>query len=239
MKTKSIFRVFYLILLLVLAIAGCDSVISVEGNGNIVKVERDISSVDQLKVSGGFSVVLSQSENESLWVEADENLIDLIDTRIISGVLDISSKESISGSRDIVIYLTVKDLSEIDISGAVEISSEQELNFDEISISGSGASTVNLTLMADTLTADMSGANDINLDGRAENFIARLSGASDLSAFDFEVNHLNIKVTGAGDARVTARETLRVSISGAGSVTYQGDPQIEQEINGAGSLRKK
>ena len=228
MKTSSIASMFFLLILLAVAVSACDTVFSVEGNGNIVKVQRDINSVDQLKVSGGFSVVLSQSESESLWVEADENLMDFIVTRVNSGVLEISSKESIKGSRDIVIYLTVKDLSEIDLSGAVDIKSEQELNFDEISISGSGASTLNLTLVTETITTDLSGANDVTLNGRAKNFIARLSGASDLNAFSFQVNNLNIKVTGAGDARVSVSETLRVSISGAGSVTYQGNPQIEQ-----------
>lgn len=239
MKTSSIASMFFLLILLAVAVSACDTVFSVEGNGNIVKVQRDINSVDQLKVSGGFSVVLSQSESESLWVEADENLMDFIVTRVNSGVLEISSKESIKGSSDIVIYLTVKDLSEIDLSGAVDIKSEQELNFDEISISGSGASTLNLTLVTETITTDLSGANDVTLNGRAKNFIARLSGASDLNAFSFQVNNLNIKVTGAGDARVSVSETLRVSISGAGSVTYQGNPQIEQEINGAGSLKKR
>lgn len=210
----------------------------VEGNGQISKETRNISSFDQIEVSGGFTVILTQGLTENVEIEADENLFDLITTEVRGGVLDISSKENIKGSRDVKIYVEVKDLTRVQLSGAVDLRSGNDLTFDRLAINGSGASSLDLTLQVTSLEAELSGANDITLVGKAKDFYAKLSGASDLKSFDFEVNNAEIKVTGAGDARVSASETLKVNISGAGSVTYKGDPRIEQNISGAGSLKK-
>lgn len=238
---KKIANVFYssLLLVVLVSVSSCQYGPGVEGNGQITSDTRNVKSFDQMEVSGGFTVILSQGETEVIKVEADENLIDLIVTEVRGGVLEIRSKENIRGSGDIKVYVTAQNLTRIHLSGAVDLSSENELNFERLNIKGSGASTLNLNLLTTSLDAELSGANNVTLNGKASSFNARLSGASDLKAFGFEADEVEIKVTGAGDARVSASKTLKVNISGAGSVTYQGDPAIEQSISGAGNLRKR
>ncbi|MBE0639594.1 MAG: DUF2807 domain-containing protein [Bacteroidales bacterium] len=220
-------------------ISSCQYGVGVEGNGQITSETRTVKSFDQMEVSGGFSVILTQGPTEGVVVEADENLMDLISTEVMGGVLEIKSRENIRGSRDIKIFVSMVNLSRIKLSGAVDLSSENQLNLEHLSVRGSGASTLTLNLNVNSLDAELSGANNVTLAGQATSFTAKLTGASDLKAFEFDVNNLEIKVTGAGDARVSAIESLKVNISGAGSVTYQGDPSIEQTISGAGSLSKK
>ena len=43
-------------------------------------------------------------------------------------------------------------------------------------------------------------------------------------------------ITGSGDARVWASQTLSVDIDGSGDVHYRGKPSIRKAINGSGDL---
>jgi len=238
MTTRTIALNFLLLAAAIFTFISCVFEPGVEGNGNITIETRELKSFDQIEVSGGFTVILSQGTAARLEVEADENLIDLISTNVKGGVLSVRSKESIRGSRNIKILIEVQDLTKISLSGAVDLSTTAEFTTAHLKIDGSGASTLNMVLNVGSLEAELSGANNVTLNGKAESFYAKLTGASDLKAFGFEVNEMEIKVSGAGDARVSVRDKLKVNISGAGSVTYRGDPTIEQSISGAGSLRK-
>jgi hypothetical protein len=67
-----------------------------------------------------------------------------------------------------------------------------------------------------------------------------MTGASDLRAESLQTKSAQLSVTGAGDARIAVRDTLKVSITGAGKVEYIGNPpHIEREITGAGSIRPR
>jgi len=238
MTTRTIALNFLLLAAALFTFSSCMFEPGVEGNGNITIETRELKAFDQIEVSGGFTVILSQGTATLIEVEADENLIDLISTNVKGGVLTIKSKESIRGSKDIKIFVEARDLTKISLSGAVELTTSDGFTTKHLKIDGSGASTLNMMLNVESLDAELSGANNVTLNGKAKSFYAKLTGASDLKAFGFEVNELEIKVSGAGDARVSVRDKLKVNISGAGSVAYRGDPTIEQSISGAGSLRK-
>lgn len=238
MKNRTIGLYFWLVAAAFVTFNSCIFEPGLEGNGTIVTETRELKSFDQIEVSGGFTVILSQGTGALLEVEADENLLDLISTTVKGGVLTIKSKESIRGSRDIKIFVEAQNLTKISLSGAVELSTTEEFAAKHIILDGSGASTLNMILNVERLEAELSGANNVTLNGKAQSFYAKLTGASDLKAFGFDVSEMEIRVTGAGDARVSVRDKLKVNISGAGSVSYKGNPSIEQNISGAGSLRR-
>ena len=85
---------------------------------------------------------------------------------------------------------------------------------------------------------EMSGASETTLRGKAENFDIELSGASDLQAEKLKTKHTSVDISGAGNAKVFAKKTLKVEVSGAGSVKYKGNPKITKDISGAGSVTK-
>jgi len=71
----------------------------VDGNGNVITVDRDISTdFDQIKVSQGLDLYITQSNDVALSIEADENLHDLIMTDVENNILRIYSTENIRRS---------------------------------------------------------------------------------------------------------------------------------------------
>ena len=86
----------------------------VRGNGNVTTQERIINeSFTTVKATEGLDVYLTQSDNESITVEADENLHELILTEIKDGVLKIHAKENIGKASSKKIMVSFTDIVSI------------------------------------------------------------------------------------------------------------------------------
>ncbi|MDF1671905.1 MAG: DUF2807 domain-containing protein [Vicingaceae bacterium] len=227
-----------ILFLIVLAFSFYSCVNSIDGDGNVTTEERSTDSFNKIDISGHFEVFINQGNTEKLEIEADYNLIELIETETKSNTLYIKSKKPIGNAESLKLYITVKNITDIDISGAVELNSKGTLDGENLEINISGAADINLGVDVISLTMDMSGASETTLRGKAENFDIELSGASDLQAEKLKTKHTSVDISGAGSAKVFAKKTLKVEVSGAGSVKYKGNPKITKVISGAGSVTK-
>jgi len=243
MKNYKINRIagYTLILAMLLSLqSGCSYAFNgVKGDGNVVKEERTVGSFSAIDVGGAFHVFLTQGNEEKLVVEADENLLDIITTEVRGNTLKISTDKDIRNYDVLNVYITFKELEDLDISGACKLSAENKLSFDNLELECSGASDVELKFSANNLDIDFSGASNIDLYGSADKVELEVSGASDLDAYDFEMNYLDINISGASHAKVFVNEELSADVSGAASLKYKGSPVItNHDVSGAGSMKK-
>jgi hypothetical protein len=211
----------------------------IKGNGNVVKQERQISSFSSLEVGGAFRVYLSQGDKESLTVEADENLLDVIKTTVLGNTLKITTSENVQDSEALNIYLTIVKLKEMEISGACKLTCETKLSLDDLDLECSGASDVQLKLAANDLEFDFSGASQVDMFGIANEVTLDLSGAADLDALELEAEKYSADISGAANAKIFVKSELSADVSGAASLKYKGEPKLLQtDVSGAGSLKK-
>jgi len=122
---------------------------SITGNGNVVKQTRDISNFNSLKVGSGIDVFLTQGDNRTLEVEADENLQDWIKTEVNGNELHIFTEKSIRFAKTKKVYVTCKTLERIEISSAGDVPGVTPFTEDKLDI-------------------DMSSAGDMKFEGEAE-----------------------------------------------------------------------
>jgi len=211
----------------------------VKGDGNVVKQERSVSPFNSIEVGGAFKVFLTQGDKESLVVEADENLLDIIETEVHGNTLEIKTTKDIRDSKVMNIYVTFSDLKSLDISGACNLKSENKLKLGDLEMECSGASDIMLKLTAGHMSLECSGASQMELYGMAESMDIDVSGASHFDASDFEVKVCNADVSGASHGKVFVTGELSADVSGAGSLKYKGDAVLkDHDVSGAGSLKK-
>ncbi len=225
--------------LITLVSAGCNLMEGIDGNGKVVKETRNVGSFDKIEIGGAFKVFLSQGSIESLVVEADENLMKIIETDVRGGKLIVETKENIHDSKKLNLYITVKDLTSLDVSGAVELTTEGKLELKNLEFEGSGASEIKMNFTAERVDGNFSGASEIEFEGSAGFCRLDMSGASELDAEAFVVKEFDLQLSGAGDADINVTEKLKANVSGAANVSYIGDPQVDSEISGAGSVKKR
>jgi hypothetical protein len=141
--------------------------------------------------------------------------------------------------KDITVFITVKSLNSLENSGVADIKSENKLICENLTLVSQGVGNINLDVAAKEIKTSVSGAGNITLKGSTQLLDVDLSGAGNLKASDLEANKVVAKVSGAGDAKVNAIQSLTADVSGAGSIIYKGNP-IDRNVNisGVGSVRE-
>ncbi|MBK9214531.1 MAG: DUF2807 domain-containing protein [Chloracidobacterium sp.] len=191
-----------------------------QGSGRIASETREISGFHGVDVGGVFQVEITAQRDYSVEIEADDNLLPLITTKVRNGILTISTERKLSSENPMRIRISAPDIDSLDASGAAKVS-VIGLQNERISVDSSGASKVRLAGETAKLTTDVSGATQIDAQELlAANAEIEASGAS----------HVDVSVTGE----------LRTDISGASKITYSGTPSsLVTKRSGASSISQR
>ncbi len=242
MKTNRLYII--IVLILSLALGGCNTTNPIQGSGNIVTEERDVSSIDRVTFSGFGELNIQQGDKESLTVSTDDNIMSYIQTDVSQGILAIGfdnegQQRGFNPSDGIKFDLVVKDLARLDISGDGDINIG-ELRAEKLLVNHGGIGDLEITfLTADELIVRHSGAGNMVISGLVKGQEVTHSGVGSYHAVDLRSQTTNIKISDAGSADVWAVDSLDVEISGLGEVTYYGSPRVIQNISGVGKLISK
>lgn len=233
----------FILLILIITVTSCVSGQfrpKVTGNGKVVTTERNAGHFDVLKVSSGIDVYLTQGNEESISLEADENLHDYIKTEISGNTLRIYSDANIRKARAKIVHVTMKDIKKITASSAGDVYGKSPIKTEELSLSTSSAGDIQLEIEVKNVSCDISSAGDITLKGTANNLEANLSSAGDLKAYELTVKTADVSTSSAGDAKITVTEKLIANTSSAGDIYFKGDPPVvDGHTSSAGGIHRK
>lgn len=205
----------------------------VRGNGNVQTVERILNGTyDEIEVSRGLDVYLTQGDSESISVQADENLHDIIKTQIEGNVLKIYVDENISFSEAQKIMVSFKTVSRISASSGSEVYSKNTINLESIRLVTDSGSDMTLNINAHSIDCSSSSGSDLRLSGTATNLIAEASSGSDIKAGDLKVETSRVKASSGADITVNTTKELHASTSSGGDIKYRGNPEKIEKDNG-------
>lgn len=213
---------------------------SVYGEGPVVTENRNIEGFSGIRVSSGIDVFVRQGSSESVKVEADENLLEVIETELRDDMLHVFSEVNIRRAKSKKVFITIRELEKIKITSAGDVIGEGRFKCDELQISITSAGDLDLEVEADEIDISLSSSGDAKLVGRTGFLRASLSSAGDLNAFGLEAAKCRITASSAGNARVWVTKELDASASSAGDIYYRGEPE-ERDISSssAGGVHKR
>jgi len=236
---------YLLTMLVVLALAtlACsidfNSTKTVQGEGDLVEESRQVEGFNKIEINGMGEIIVELGTEESLTVEAEENLVQYLETYVrgSSLVIEIEDGITIVPTKSLTFYVTVVSLEGLAISGAGNVQLP-ELEADRFSIDLSGAGNIEIdSLNADSFDVSMSGVGNLNVfDGKVSSQDVMISGAGKYSARNLESDDAAITISGLGSATLRAENYLNVTISGGGDVSYYGNPDVDSDISGLGDL---
>jgi hypothetical protein len=238
-NTVKIMLIIAVISVLAIFAASCKWTIGlVRGSGDIKTEERDVSGFHKVYLEGIGNLIITQGDEESLVIEADDNIIPLIKTDVFGHRLTIGFKRGYNfiPISKIKYHLTVIDLDEISLSGAGDIDCD-DFNTDQLEFDISGVGDIDFNINAKRVETTSSGAGDITLSGKVDSQEIDISGVGKYDAEELESRECSISLSGAGSVTVNTSEELDISISGVGNVYYAGDPHITQDISGLGRVK--
>jgi hypothetical protein len=245
-------------LAILLGATSCLGIICVNGNGILASEDRPETGFSGIDNSTSANVKYTLSDNYSIVVEADENLMSYFKTSVSSGVLEISTSgtQCIRPDRTPVIYITGPELSEVYLSGSGDIFADT-LSGNEIKIYDSGSGNIisnyaqaseieiknsgsgNITIydiISTEASFKISGSGDISAEGSTETLNLTSTGSGNLNAEDLESGLFNTLISGSGNVYVHVIDELIASLTGSGNLYYTGNPDIHLNTIGSGRI---
>lgn len=189
-----------------------------QGSSETTSESRDVSGFEEVELKAIGDLYIQQGDSESLTVEAEEDVLPKIRTKVKNNRLIIAPKRntSINTTEPINYELTLKDLTGLEVSGSGDVQAE-DISTDELAV------TIN-------------GTGDVEISGKADSQNVEISGSGDYTAEDLESKQAKVDVGGTGSAIVNVSDELDARVSGTGSVEYIGDPTVNQNVSGTGEV---
>lgn len=211
------------------------------GSGNIITEKRQTGNFVGISVGGAFEVEVKNGPETIVEVEADDNVINFIETKVSGNILKIRTKEGTSfNNAHFKVFVTAPEISSLKVSGAANVKGNGQLSCPgKMSLDVSGAGNIKTIVDAPEIEAELSGAGNIDLSGRTRNYKAKVSGSGDLKSGNLQSENTEVDVSGAGTARVHASISLQANASGAGNIYYKGGASVQQIKSGAGNIKSE
>lgn len=210
------------------------------GSGHVASESRDVGAFTGVALALDGVVEISNAARDSVAVEADDNILPLIETVVENGTLQIRFKDKFRSIRaaNIRIVVTARAIDALVVSGSGDIRAET-LKSAALTARIAGSGDIRIArLDSPSLVASISGSGDLTVGGSIDSLAASIAGSGNLKTGKLEVKRASVKIAGSGYAKVWARETLAVSIAGSGDVDYYGDAAVTQSVAGRGTIKR-
>jgi hypothetical protein len=213
-------------------------VFGIHGKGSNVSEVRSVSGFDKIELALDAEVTYVQDTDYSVVVEAQSNILDVLDTDVSGSILKIDFHRNVCTHSKIKITIHSPEIKALTISGSGEISSSQPIVTFLMDLKISGSGKINLTsLTAETMSGTISGSGDITIDsGTVTDEVFSISGSGSIYTLEMVSQNSDTKISGSGSAFINVMQELYVKISGSGNVSYKGQPTVDTHISGSGDL---
>ncbi len=224
---------------LITKIAGLVLLISISIVTTQAQPLLNVGDFTGIKVGDVFTIVISQSDANTVKIDAEEKILSQIKTEVKEGILNISGEGNMNTDKPMVITIGIKSLTSLSVSGAADVKTENQLICDKLDMESTGVGDVFMDIKANEIITKIKGAGDVTLKGSAQLLDATVSGAGNLKASDLEANKVKVTSSGVGSTKVCAVQAIDADVLGAGSIIYKGNP-VERTvtISGVGSVRE-
>ncbi len=209
------------------------------GSGNVVTETRNASGFHSIELVSSGDVVITQGDTEGVVIEAEDNLLPVIETKVTEGgvlQLGFKTREELHYTKRLLFKVSARTVDTLVLAGSGNVGSKA-LKADKLRVKLAGSGNINVgDLTVDTLTVEIVGSGDVKLAGKAARQTVEVVGSGDYSAGDLQTGAATVNMVGSGDCEVAASEMLDVNVSGSGDVSYHGNPKLTKHVSGSGAV---
>ena len=225
--------------------------LSVSAFSQVTKKTLELAEFKSIYNNSSYTVYLKQTNKQEVNVEALTEIYELTTFSVENGILLINVErkpdnpnKSVWAKIDDIklnatqkVYISVKNLAELQVNGSGKIVSENSLAAGSLALSIGGSGSMDLDIKGDQLKVEVSGSGKLALRGYATACDAILSGSGNLTAFDCPLETAKVKISGSGSAEINVTTTLDAFVAGSGSVKHKGNTKnTAKKIFGSGSV---
>ncbi|MDN3724108.1 head GIN domain-containing protein [Aequorivita sp. SDUM287046] len=211
-----------------------------KGNGKVVTQEREVTAdFNEVRGSAGLDVYLTQGNENKIVVEADENLLQFIETDIENGKLHVTTSENIGKSKSKKVYVTFKELEAVEASSGADVTGNSVIKSQKLMLKSSSGGELEVEIFAQEVSARTSSGAELQVSGKATSLHADASSGSELDAKELLVLNCNAEASSGAQVTVNVQEKLETNASSGGEINYYGNPiSVNSNKSHSGSVKK-
>lgn len=219
---------------------GCQKL---KGDGPVVKQERSVNGYNRIASEVDGTAYVTQESGHRLTIEAQQNILDVIETPVVAGKLIVRFKKGkrIGRHDPVIVRVSAPVIDELSLEGSGDLLVTNDISSSGLTlrVSGSGELKAKNLQVTNDLHASISGSgNMFALGGTSQYAKYTISGSGGIDMLPVSVKKVDAEISGSGNVKTKVTESLNVRISGSGNVVYDGNPQITTKISGSGNVRK-
>ncbi|MEQ1805686.1 MAG: DUF2807 domain-containing protein [Burkholderiaceae bacterium] len=202
----------------------------------MISEKRDVGAFRNLKLSTGARVVIRQGKDYSVEVEAEEDVLPMLETYVEDGTLVVEDVKHFK-SPSAVVVITIRGVAHIGTTGSVAVLAE-ELSLPTLALSMGGTSAMHLRNSSIAkLNAALGGSSVFKVSGAAGDFSLNLGGSSSVRAAELAAKRVSVTGGGSSQAVVWASESLGIALGGSAGVSYYGAARPAQVTSGSATVK--
>jgi len=245
---------YLLLAFIVMLFASCEVTDNetINGNGDVQSKEVSLSDYQSVETNGAFEIVFVQDSVWLIEVEAESNILPLIEVYTTHNKLVIENKENytfrlnesikvtihhqgignfqLNGAGNADIGTMISTAFTCGLSGSGDLTGNIQATTIDFNISGTGS--INSHLTCDEVESSISGTGSLKFDGQATSAIFTVSGTGNIDAKNLPLETCRTKVSGIANESITVSKTFYVTVSGIAVINYWGSPQIVSNYSG-------
>lgn len=213
----------------------------ITGSGRIVSDQRNLESFTEIESAGSLQIEVTQGSSQKVEVEADDNVIAHIETKVKSGRLFVGLENGSYTNINVTIHVTMPVVEKLIVSGSGDIKTEGTLvNNESISLITRGSGSITAHVESPVVNAEIQGSGGLTATGRTKNFNLKNSGSGSAKCSKLLSENTKVENDGSGSSHVFASVSLDAELDGSGDVAYSGSP-VTKHVNddGSGSVREE
>jgi hypothetical protein len=213
----------------------------IDGNGNVTTQKRNVEgNFTKVDVSRGLIVTLEQADTYFVEVEADDNLLEHITTKVENGTLFISADENIDEATAKNIRVKLPSLTALESTSGSSVSTKNTFRGSDIDVKTSSGSEADLNLEYDAIKCESTSGSSIDIKGKALQLTTHSSSGSTIDAQGLLVNDVVSESSSGSSTNVHPLVSINAKASSGSSIDYDSSPKtvIKEESSG-GSVSKE
>lgn len=213
----------------------------------ITTEEKNIKDFTEIDAEADFEIIVRIADEESVKIEANENLHDFIIVEKEGNTLKLRLKRystyNKQSSRNqvrekLVAHVSMKTLTAVTAKEDVVIELIDKLTTDKLTFDLEEDCTFEGEIEVNNLVADLEEDSQLDLKGSAKNFILEAEEDSSIKGYKFEVDDLEADLSGDSEAKLTVNGNINLRARGDSNFYYKGKGTIvKQRLTGDSEVK--
>ncbi len=198
----------------------------VEGSGNVVRQERVTANFQHVALRGHLKAYIVQDVDCRVYIEADDNLVDLIVTEVDNGHLNVYFEKTAGKQTTLNVFIHVSDLEALHLSAGSQAYAEEPLTGKSFEHNVQTGAKSTLHLQYERADMKVLAGAITTLTGKVDWLTVLSAAGAIIDAKELMVKDCEIDAKAGSVNNLFVTGTLSGIVSRGAVIHYTGEPEI-------------